>query len=167
MLRWQHVVPVRAQRIAMPNVRCADERNAGVVRAEFVADHAVHLMVGEPHGDLRDLRGEFFDFYAVELINVDCDTAVNVQKSRTGAAVDGAQNVQLQQAQFTISDDEKITATAGDALAVDAVNVEKLRPERLRCLLGGASSKKLLLQPNPRILKHAKPRRARPALGMP
>jgi hypothetical protein len=88
------------------------QRDAHEVAAEFLADLEVHLVVDQPQRDLGDLRREFLDLDAVELIDVDGDQLVNVEHL-LAVDVRGAQHVEFQQAQLAVGDGEKIAAAAG------------------------------------------------------
>ena len=93
----QHLVPVDAQRVAMHHMRAAFERDAREVQAKLFAHAQVHLVIDQPQGDLGDLRREFFDFYAKELIDVQADELVHVQ-GLLAVTVAGAQHFQFEQA---------------------------------------------------------------------
>ena len=69
-------------------------------------------MVGQPQGHLRNLRGEFFYFYAVKLVYVDGGEGVHVQHL-LAAAVGGAQNLDFELAQFAVGNDKKVAAATG------------------------------------------------------
>ena len=53
--------------------------DAGEVRAKHFTGLQVHLVVGEPERDLRNLRREFFDFDAVELVDVEAGQGVDFE----------------------------------------------------------------------------------------
>lgn len=97
----------------MMNMRRALERNTREVHAEFFRDAQVHLVIHQPQRHLRNLDGEFFDLDAIELIDVDLDLLVDVEKARAGSLVYGAQHFEFQRAQFAVGDDQKIAAAAG------------------------------------------------------
>ena len=94
------------------NVRRTLQRDAGEVEAEFLGDAHVHLVVDQPQRDLGDLRREFLDLDAVELVDVDADQLVDVEEL-LAAGVAGAQHFEFQQAQFAVGDDEEVAAAAG------------------------------------------------------
>ena len=56
------------------------ERDAGEIGAKDFAGLLVHLMVGQPQRDLGNLRGEFFDFDAVELIDIELGQRVDFEQ---------------------------------------------------------------------------------------
>ena len=100
----------------MHDARTGLERDAGEIQAKLFADPQVHLVVHQPQGHLRNLRGELFNFDTVELVHVDADQAVHVHALLAGVAAElmaGAQHLQLQQTQFAVADDEEISAAAG------------------------------------------------------
>ena len=97
-------------------MRAGLERDAGEIQAKFLADPQVHLVVHQPQGHLRNLRGELFNFDTVELVHVDANQAVHVHALLACVAAQrmaGAQHLQLQQTQFAVADDEEISAAAG------------------------------------------------------
>jgi len=69
-------------------------------------------MVGEPQGDAGDLGREFLDLDAEALVHVQPDQAVHIE-GHLLPVTRGAQDVQLEQAQFTVGDDEEVAAAAG------------------------------------------------------
>jgi len=112
----QHGGPVEREGVAVHDVRARDERNACKVLAKLLAHAQVHLVVHQPQRDLGDLRGEFFDLDAVELIDVHADEAVHVDAALAALALQfggGAQHVQFEQTQLAVADDQKVATAAG------------------------------------------------------
>lgn len=91
----QHFVPVQLQGVAVDDAGVLLQGDAGEVGAEFLTHHQVHLVVGEPEGDLGDLGGEFFDFDAGELVHVHRHQGVDVEQA-LAVVVGGAQHVQFE-----------------------------------------------------------------------
>jgi hypothetical protein len=60
-------------RIAVADVRGLLQRQMLEVMAERLAGLQVHLVLGQPHRDLRHLRGELLDLDAVELRQADLE----------------------------------------------------------------------------------------------
>jgi hypothetical protein len=71
------------------------------------------LVIHQPKRGLRDLGWEFFNLYPEKLIHVAQDVELRyVERSCPRLAVERAQNVQFQQAQFAVGDDEEVAAPA-------------------------------------------------------
>ena len=97
--------PVGLQGVGTVDVGAAFERNAFVAFA--VA--AVHLVVGEPHGDGGDFAGGGVDFDTVELVHV----ALGGGLLRACGVFEFAQCLHFQKAHFAVGDDEEVAAAAG------------------------------------------------------
>ena len=89
------------------------EWDAREVHTEFLRHAQVHLVIHQPHCDLRDLCRKLFDFDAEELIHVHVDFLVDVEKTRSRPFMYGAQHFQFQLAQFAVGDHQKVAAAAG------------------------------------------------------
>jgi hypothetical protein len=68
-------------------------------------------MVNKPQGDLGYLRGKFLNFYAVKLIDINQNLMVNIKDLL--ASQQQFQHIKLQEAQFPVTDYQKVAATAG------------------------------------------------------
>ena len=78
LLRRQDLVPVQLEGVPMGNVGRGAQGNSGEVQAKLFAHPQIHLVVHQPQGHLGNLRGEFFDLNAVELIHVNANELVHV-----------------------------------------------------------------------------------------
>jgi hypothetical protein len=89
------------------------EGQADEVISEFLGHPHVHLVIHQPKRGLRDLGRKFLNLYPEKLVNVAQDVELrHVERSRPGLAVKRAQNIQFQQAQFTVGDDKEVAAPA-------------------------------------------------------
>jgi SAM-dependent methyltransferase len=96
-----------------------------------VAEFLVHLVVGQPEGDLGDAGGEFLDLDAVHLVDVDEGEVVDVLEGHLAlnellvVAVEFLEDVEFEAADFAVGDDEEVAAAAG--------GIEKRRAARRFC----------------------------------
>src|SRR5450830_227870 len=110
--RRHEVGPVNAQGVAVADVGAALERHAQHGFAKLGACLHVHLVVGEPHGNLRHLGREFFVFDAVKLVHIDLEKVKHMADAAAKVA-SRAHHVELQLAQFAVSHHQKVAAAAG------------------------------------------------------
>src|SRR5450830_157278 len=110
--RRHKVGPVNAQGVAVADVGAALERHAQHGFAKLGARFHVHLVVGEPHGNLRHLGREFFVFDAVKLVHIDLEKVKHMADAAAKVA-SRAHHVELQLAQFAVSHHQKVAAAAG------------------------------------------------------
>ena len=126
-LRQQHRSPLGAQGVGTHDVGASHQRQAVEIATQHPTGAQVLLVVGEPQGHGRDLRGAGLDLNAVELVHIALDVAklFHVQRGadRAVAALDGLQGfhrVQLQPADLAVGDHQKVAAAACRVEAVDA-----------------------------------------------
>jgi hypothetical protein len=62
---------------------------------------------------LGDLSGEFFDFYAIELVDVDEDDGTDGELTLVRVLEYLAEHVEFEQPHFAVCDDEEVSAAAG------------------------------------------------------
>ncbi len=94
------------------------EGDAEVELAEGLGEFEVGLVVAEPEGDLGDAGGEFLDFDAVHLVDVDEGEAVDVVEAHfeldaLAPGVEFGEDVEFEAAEFAVGDDEEVAAAAG------------------------------------------------------
>ena len=140
--RRHELGPVELQGVAVADMRALHQRDAQDGLAEDLAGLNVHLVVGQPHRDLRHLRREFLDLDAVELVDVDRDRLEDVAPA-LAEFLGGAQHLDFDPPQFAVADDEEIAATAGgieeresrefflelEQLVLVALDLVELRPQ--------------------------------------
>jgi hypothetical protein len=71
------------------------------------------LVIHQPKRGLRDLGRKLLNLYPEKLVNIAQDVELRyVERSCPRLAVERAQNVQFEQAQFAVGDDEEVAAPA-------------------------------------------------------
>jgi len=73
----------------------------------------VHLVVGHPEGDLRNLDWELFNLDAVKLIDINEDDGADGELTFQRVFEYFAQDIEFEQAQLAVGDDEEVATTAG------------------------------------------------------
>src|SRR6185437_10105615 len=117
--RWEDSIPVKSERVADVDVRRALQWDTSVALPKFKAQQVVHDVVHHPHRCLGNAPRELSQLRAVELIHVDPGKLRNVQQSAEltisiPLIVDQlSDEFDLQQAQFSIGDDQEVAAAAG------------------------------------------------------
>jgi len=117
-------VPVAAQGVVVDDGRGFFQGDAGVEFSEGFRNGHVHLVVGQPERGLGDAGGEFLDFDAVKLVDVDAGDVADFKAEGELVAVEGAEDVEFEGAEFAVGHNEEIAAAAGgveEAEARDAV----------------------------------------------
>src|SRR5690348_2465736 len=93
-------------------MRRRDEWDTSEVQAKLLTDPYVHLVVDQPKRDLGDLRRELLDFDAVELVHVDLNFLMDVEKPRTRSSVHCSQYFELELTELPVSNHEEVAAAA-------------------------------------------------------
>ncbi len=127
--RGTQLRPVQIEGVAVADAGGLFQRQLRQPGGQGFAQQDVHLVIDQPHGDLRHLRREFFDFDAAELGHVNPHGAEGFQQMQAaqalramrGQAFDGVENVDFQLPQFAVSNDQKIAAAAGRIEKTQAV----------------------------------------------
>lgn len=110
--------PVDAEGVGVDDVGRLFEGEAAVKLAKGLGVEEVGLVVGEPEGDFGDFAGEFFDFDAVHLVDVDFGEGEDFFLAEFGldfsefVAVEVEEDFEFELAKFAIGDDEEIAAAA-------------------------------------------------------
>ena len=133
-------LPVGAEGVGADDGGARAERDADVVLAEHVAHERVHLVVHEPHGDLRDLGGELLDLDAVELVHVHLHVGVDVEDAL--AAQEFLDDGELEDADLAVGDDEEVPAPAG---GVEELQLGELFVELIKARDAGLALERLVL----------------------
>ena len=137
LLGRQHLGPVHTQRVALADVGAFDQGDAGAGAAKAVGGDQVQLVVGDPQGHLRNVGGAGVDFQPVKLVNGYPALRANVEQplALPAFAEQLVNQFVFEQAQFTVGDDQKISAAAGGVK-----NLERGQPVVQREQFGAAAA---------------------------